>query len=165
VQGSFDQLIDGRAIGWVFSPDAPGTRLEVEILCNDRVVARGLAHLERADLAQAGIGDGRHGFDLSVDLSLCQGDPPQLIACEAYSGQILTGSPRQAKAIASGQEQAPAIDAHTPPDELNDELDDELDHELDDESMKVHGHFDDLLHGNADGWVYFPNQPHRRADV
>ena len=169
MQGSFDQLIDGRAIGWVFSPDAPGTRLEVEILCNDRVVARGLAHLERADLAQAGIGDGRHGFDLSVDLSLCQGDPPQLIACEAYSGQILTGSPRQAKAIASGQEQAPAIDAHTPPDELNDELndelDDELDHELDDESMKVHGHFDDLLHGNADGWVYFPNQPHRRADV
>ena len=114
VQGVFDQVADGRAVGWVFSPDAPGTRLEVEILCGDQVVGRGVANVERGDLLGSGYGDGRHGFDIPIDRSRCHESPGQLSAREAYSGQMLAGSPQWLDADPAQHSSSPSGPSRTP---------------------------------------------------
>lgn len=142
VQGCLDEVVADRARGWVFSPDAPETRLEVEILCGERVVARGVADLARDDLAGAGFGDGRHGFDLPIDRSGCEGSAPHLSAREAYSRQVLGGAMRPLAAV---EQPVPPAQPAAP--------------------VSIHGHFDDIVNGHADGWVLIPQQPQRRAEV
>lgn len=180
VQGAFERVSDGRAIGWVFSPDAPGTRLEVEIICGDRIIGRGLANVERADLvARGGVGDGRHGFDLPIDVSLCQDDQTPVFAREAYTGQPLSaGSQPQptepAWESSAGPPPIPAPAAQAPaptaaPQGRSEDHRAAPSHEQRaaplDEPLSVRGHFDDLLNGNADGWVFFPERPQLRAEV
>ncbi|WP_462321780.1 tetratricopeptide repeat protein [Halochromatium sp.] len=181
LQGCFDRVAADRAIGWVFSPDAPGTRLEVEIICGDQVVARGRANLDRADLVGAGYGDGRHGFDLPVERSLCQGPESLLSAREAYSGQTLPGSPQRldagpgssasaaTPAIGTVQGGAAAGAGQMTHGQVHDRAHDQSGHLAETGApaapLRVHGHFDDLLNGNADGWVFFPEQPQLRAEV
>lgn len=177
VQGVFDKVSDDRALGWVFSPDAPGTRLEVEILCGDQVVGRGVANFERDDLIGSGYGDGRHGFDVPIDRSRCHEISAQLSAREAYSGQMLAGSPQrldagpaqQSSSLSDHSRSSDAIRTSEFAGEGGSSADHTTSNEATaaagDEPIKVHGHFDDLLNGNADGWVFFPERPQLRADV
>jgi tetratricopeptide (TPR) repeat protein len=141
LQGSFDGVDQGRAVGWVFSPDVPRTRFEVEILCGDRPVARGVADVVRDDLAKTGLGDGRYGFDLPIDRTLCVGATPQLRAREAYSGQLLDGGPHGLPEAPTGLPR-PATAALT-----------------------IEGHFDDVVDGRAEGWAFSPQHPDCRAQI
>lgn len=142
VLGRLDGLTDGRARGWLFSPDAPGTRLEVELLCGNRVLARGVADLFREDLARQGLGDGRHGFELPIDLRACDSQHQGLVAREAYSGTRLEGSPLP---LTDPPRPAPTMRPPAPP--------------------RIEGHFDDIAQGRADGWVFSPDLPLERAQV
>ncbi len=72
IEGRFEAVIDGRAIGWAWDPGRPGEAVEVEIEVDGRSVARGAADVERPALADAGIGQGRHGFDISLPESLTE---------------------------------------------------------------------------------------------
>jgi tetratricopeptide (TPR) repeat protein len=71
--GHFDLIADDHAEGWVWYPEQPGRRALVEIVHGERVVATGTADLPRGDLADAGIGDGRHRFKIKLPLSLRDG--------------------------------------------------------------------------------------------
>jgi hypothetical protein len=70
LQGKLEAVVDGRAVGWVWDPEQPEETLEVEVLVDGEAVARGRADVSRPVLAEAGIGDGGYGFDVSLPESL-----------------------------------------------------------------------------------------------
>lgn len=61
-EGYVDVATCDRVAGWVWTPSAPSTPLEVEILEGNQLLARIVAREYRPDLWQAGKGDGRHAF-------------------------------------------------------------------------------------------------------
>lgn len=64
-EGHIDRLVNGTLFGWARRVDVE-QELNVEILVNDTVVAKGLAATERPDLAASGIGSGRYGFAIKL---------------------------------------------------------------------------------------------------
>lgn len=66
VQGHIDQVADGHIHGWAWDDSVPASALNVVVSANGRVIASAPANIFREDLQRAGIGDGRHGFDLAV---------------------------------------------------------------------------------------------------
>jgi glycosyltransferase involved in cell wall biosynthesis len=69
VEGFIERLNVREVAGWAWKPPTD-ERVELEILVDDQVVARTRADIERPELADAGIGDGRHGFHLSFNRSI-----------------------------------------------------------------------------------------------
>ena len=63
--GALDHCDRNRLVGWAWQPgtDAP---VALQVLDNGVPLARILANLHRPDLKPAGIGNGRHGFDVAV---------------------------------------------------------------------------------------------------
>jgi SAM-dependent methyltransferase len=64
--GRVERVHDGIVSGWVWQPQMPDHRVRVQALVDGEAVAEGLADLERRSLVSAGIGDGRHGFEISL---------------------------------------------------------------------------------------------------
>ncbi|HEX3862610.1 MAG TPA: glycosyltransferase [Stellaceae bacterium] len=56
--------------GWVWDPESPDRRVELELLDGDNYLATIVASDFREDLEQAKIGDGRHGFVLAFSETL-----------------------------------------------------------------------------------------------
>ena len=63
IRGSVDVVNKKRATGWVYSDDKR-IPLAVEAVINGQVVGKATADVLRPDLAQAGIGDGKCGFEI-----------------------------------------------------------------------------------------------------
>ena len=59
-----------RIVGWAFAPDAPETRVAVELQLDGRAVAHATADQLRSDLVQNGVGDGHHAFSIDVPEAL-----------------------------------------------------------------------------------------------
>ncbi|WP_449431677.1 tetratricopeptide repeat protein [Pseudomonas putida] len=91
VIGYFDYILDDRAFGWAFAPAHPQKRLTIEIVSEGEVVAFGLAQQFREDLQTAGIGDGRHVFELQLSHELFDGNVHNLTARVAETGSTLNG--------------------------------------------------------------------------
>jgi hypothetical protein len=66
IEGRIDAIDNGKVYGWVWDRLRPEDRLKVEIRLGDRMLAEGLADVERKDLAGSGIGDGAHAFVLEL---------------------------------------------------------------------------------------------------
>ena len=64
--GSLDQVARDRIIGWARNAGAPNIPVRLLVLDDGVVIARIVADQHRPDLAQAGLGSGRHGFELTV---------------------------------------------------------------------------------------------------
>jgi hypothetical protein len=63
--------IRGRVIrGWAHNAAAPVERVALRILCEEREIGSTIASIYRPDLQNAGIGDGRHGFEYEIEASL-----------------------------------------------------------------------------------------------
>jgi hypothetical protein len=62
LRGSVDSATGSTVIGWAQEPDHPGAPVLLEILAGEDSIGFALADRFRVDLAQAGIGDGYHGF-------------------------------------------------------------------------------------------------------
>lgn len=82
LQGSVDYVAPHQVLGWVWDSAAPSRRLDVVAVRDAKTVSAMVANLYRPDLAQAGIGDGRHGFDFRFTL-----DAPCEIAVQMQDGQ------------------------------------------------------------------------------
>ena len=63
IRGSIDTITNKRVAGWIYS-DGHKEPLSVEVVINDEVVEKAIANLPRPDLAAAGFGDGKCGFDV-----------------------------------------------------------------------------------------------------
>ena len=62
LRGYVDRVSPGSIEGWVQNVAHPEAPVCVDIFANDRLIGQALANRYRADLAQAGIGSGRHSF-------------------------------------------------------------------------------------------------------
>lgn len=66
VSGALESIESGLVVGWACLLNASGTRLVVEILVEGRPVGTVTANRHRTDLAAAGFGDGRYGFQFAL---------------------------------------------------------------------------------------------------
>jgi glycosyltransferase involved in cell wall biosynthesis len=93
LRGHLDLLEHDLIAGWAFEEAAPDEPVRLRILADGRVLGEVIANQHRADLQEAGFGDGNHGFSLSVEGGL----PPEKgvrIAIErAADDAALPGSP------------------------------------------------------------------------
>ncbi len=64
--GQIDAATRMRVVGWVQDADDPETPVALQIFDNGALVARVLANAPRVDLQQAGVGSGRHSFDVLI---------------------------------------------------------------------------------------------------
>lgn len=72
--GAVDVASGTRIAGWAADRSNLGRRLEVEIRRDGAVLGTARAERPREDLARAGIGDGRHGFELLIKEPLAPGE-------------------------------------------------------------------------------------------
>ena len=70
VQSNIDSADWSGVKGWIWDPQQPQRRIDLELLDGDTVLATVSASEYREDLEQAGIGDGRHGFSFSFSETL-----------------------------------------------------------------------------------------------
>ena len=73
IEGFVDGCVGGEIRGWAMYPGQPQRRVHVLAISDGRVVAETLADISRADLVQAGLGDGRHAFRLKLPPDLLEG--------------------------------------------------------------------------------------------
>ncbi len=66
LRGHLDDAGDGTLRGWAQDPDRPEVPVCLEILVDGAVLGHAVANLFRADLAEAGLGSGRHGFAFAL---------------------------------------------------------------------------------------------------
>lgn len=64
LRGVLDHVSHGRITGWAWDSDQPDSPVSVVLSANDQVLGRVLANRYRPDLEKAGIGNGKHGFEL-----------------------------------------------------------------------------------------------------
>jgi len=64
LDGYIDYAEHAGIAGWAWCNTQPDTPIRLEILTGDKIIGTVLAGQFRADLKDAGIGDGRHGFEL-----------------------------------------------------------------------------------------------------
>lgn len=68
--GFIDVIEPRKVSGWAWNPQAPGARLDVEVVLDGQILAIARAERNRADLAQANVGDGKYGFVALLDEDL-----------------------------------------------------------------------------------------------
>jgi hypothetical protein len=66
VEGRIEQVSNGIVEGWAWHPDAPDTRVLLEVLLDGESLGTTIAELPRPSLAAAGIGDGRYAFRFAL---------------------------------------------------------------------------------------------------
>ena len=93
LEGYFDGLDGHTFSGWAFDPAHPDTPVVLELLDGDGLMARLIANRFRADLEAAGIGDGRHGFELKLARALSPAARHELRIRRVADGRELAGSP------------------------------------------------------------------------
>ncbi|ALG74718.1 hypothetical protein VY88_29260 [Azospirillum thiophilum] len=94
VRGDVDGVEGLTVSGWVHDPAAPADRLSVDLMAGDRVIASGRADRFRSDLLDAGIGDGAHGFRVTL--------PPDFAHVASHAVQVVvreTGRPLNADTV------------------------------------------------------------------
>jgi hypothetical protein len=74
--GFIDVIEPRKVSGWAWNPQAPETRLDVEVVLDGEVLKVARAERRRNDLAQANVGDGNYGFVALLDQDL----PPEALA-------------------------------------------------------------------------------------
>ncbi|MDR3522013.1 MAG: Hint domain-containing protein [Acidocella sp.] len=90
--GYIDDLEAERIYGWAWMPEFPHEPVELEILDGDGVIAHVIADRFRPDLVKAGIGDGRHGFEVIFAGGLSAA-PHEIHVRQAGGGAALGRSP------------------------------------------------------------------------
>lgn len=83
MRGRIDGIFEGVLRGWAWDPARPGHRLTLRLLVDGGLLTPLTAALPRADLEQAGMGDGRHGLEFALPLRFQDGAPHE-IALETW---------------------------------------------------------------------------------
>jgi GT2 family glycosyltransferase/glycosyltransferase involved in cell wall biosynthesis len=91
VIGYFDLIDKNHAIGWAFEPAQLSSRLTIEIIVGETVVATGIADKLHGGLIKENVGDGYYGFAIPLPNYL-DVDSSVLKAREIKSGTFLNGA-------------------------------------------------------------------------
>ena len=101
LRGRLETAEPTRIAGWAMDPAAPGEAVALELLIDGAPMGRLVARTFRADLAEAGIGEGRHAFVVTIPHGLPEG-AHEVSLRHAGDGRELEGSPRQVEGGAAG---------------------------------------------------------------
>ena len=93
LEGNLDGLEGASIMGWAFDPANPEIPVTLEVLDGDGLIARVIANRFRGDLEVAGIGNGRHGFELRLARSLSPMARHEIRLRRVIDGRELPGSP------------------------------------------------------------------------
>ena len=94
LHGNLDLVQRTRIAGWAADPASPETRVVLVVLANGAQIGRVVAGSYRPDLEEAGIGDGRHAFDLVVPDGLAADVRHEIEVRREADWSPLPGSPR-----------------------------------------------------------------------
>lgn len=92
-EGYLDTVDQNAAKGWVFDHGNPARAVDVELLIDGKPAGTFTANAFRADLAQAGLGDGHHGFEIPLPAAALNGGSHE-VSIRVSGGAILRGSPK-----------------------------------------------------------------------
>lgn len=88
--GRVENFRRGRCVGWVWTPIDTQQRIAVEAVWNGKVVGAAIADRMRGDLLAAGIGDGAHGFEISLPGSIWQfADTDASLTVQTTEGHVI----------------------------------------------------------------------------
>lgn len=145
--GRVEKVESGTVTGWAWCPAAPAWRIGIRAILDGEDAGRVVADLPRPSLAQAGIGDGRHGFRLPMVAGDASSDHHTL-RIETDSGFVLaSASSFTAGSTLSGGELA-----------------------LDDSpggggQLQVVGFIEEVTAECVSGWAWWPAIPEARLAV
>jgi membrane protein involved in D-alanine export len=94
VDGAFENADCEQILGWVWDRGNPDAAVSVDFFDQDELIATVAASQLRADLAQGGYGNGRHGFVLATPARLMDGQTHLVYARVRGSAQNLRESPK-----------------------------------------------------------------------
>jgi membrane protein involved in D-alanine export len=94
VEGAFENADCEQISGWVWDRGNPDSAVSVDFFDQDELIATVAASQLRPDLAQAGYGNGRHGFALATPARLMDGQTHLVYARVRGSAQNLRESPK-----------------------------------------------------------------------
>jgi hypothetical protein len=66
IVGRVDVMKNGKVYGWAFNSDKPSERLQIRIGRGSDILTTGKADVFREDLPDAGVGDGKHAFEVEL---------------------------------------------------------------------------------------------------
>ncbi len=89
--GHLDTVQPDRITGWAQDPEQQEVAVCLDIYDNGVLVTRTLANRHRPDLQAAGLGSGRHSFDVALDLS--PQETHSVSVRRSSDGAELVGSP------------------------------------------------------------------------
>ncbi len=90
-RASVDGIIGTNVVGWALDTRDPGNKIMVEAVSKAGESARALADNFRKDLLDAGIGDGYHGFQISI--AGWKGDLSTISVRRVDTGEVLGRGP------------------------------------------------------------------------
>ena len=93
LRGRLELATAERLSGWVMDPAAPGQEVRLALLVDGAECGRFVARTWRGDLEQAGIGDGRHGFAITIPGGLPAERGHEVRLLHADDGREIPGSP------------------------------------------------------------------------
>ena len=95
LRGSLDSVGRERIAGWAQDREHPERAVTVLVTANGELLGRGVANTYRPDLAAAGLGAGRHGFELTLPPGLVSSLTRHVVrAVHEADGTELAGSPQ-----------------------------------------------------------------------
>lgn len=93
ITGFLESVADGTVSGWAFNSDASDEPVTIEVSVDDRRVLIAEADLYRSDLEAAGMGDGRHHFQVTLPKTFIR-HGCVISAIIGDSGEHIPGSPQ-----------------------------------------------------------------------
>jgi glycosyltransferase involved in cell wall biosynthesis len=93
LKGNLDLVNLRQAAGWAQDDAQPDVPVSLLVIDNDKLLGRILANRYRADLENAGIGSGRHGFEFQFPNSLTPFEKHAVKVCRETDGAELPQSP------------------------------------------------------------------------
>ncbi|MEZ4605988.1 MAG: glycosyltransferase family 2 protein [Deinococcales bacterium] len=88
--GYIDGIVDGWLHGWAYNLDNPDIPLDICVVSDNKIVAKGKASKFREDLLKAEFASGYVGFAVLLDSNLFDGEERELHLIEESSGQIIS---------------------------------------------------------------------------
>ena len=93
LRGRLEHVVRNAIAGWAMDPAAPGAPVTLEVLIDGVCEGQLAARMYRADLEKAGIGEGRHGFQITIPGGLSPARDHEIRVRHAEDGRELLGSP------------------------------------------------------------------------
>ena len=98
LKGNLEEVTHERLRGWAFDPERPREAVTLRVLIDGVPTARTVANIYRGDLEAAGIGDGRHAFDILAGSYKPPVGPCMVSVQDEASGEEVPNSPARLEA-------------------------------------------------------------------